>query len=275
MKYALLPLALLALAACNDRAADGPTETTEASYPLPDRNIEPVEGPATALGNTLDAVNSYGGDLTALPLSAAVSTIDTWIDGLAPDGIDKYNADPGNPDPSDKTTAVTANLRELREALSEDDVNGPLAGVLLLTLAEDSRRAAPGSTGVDALANALAAAGEKLLGETVTGTSLPSQTLRAVAGKMGDITTLPAGAAVANVDAWIGELGGVDGTDDLVRGLRDLRSELTASSIDGEKVSGILFGLAEETSDLAGGNEAVETIAYALEAGGWRLKGKS
>ena len=274
MKYALLPLALLALASCNERAADA-TDATEASYPLPDRNIEPVESPATTLDNTLDAVNSYGGDLTALPLSTAISTIDTWIDGLAPDEIDKYNADPGSPDPSDKTMAVTANLRELRDALSEDDVNGPLAGMLLVTLAEDSRRAAGSSAGVNALANALATGGEKLLGKTVTGNSLLSQTIEAVAGKMGDITTLPASAAVSNVDGWISELSGMNGTNDLVEDLRSLRSELTASSIDGEKVSDLLFELAEDTSDVANGNKGVKTIAYALEAGAWRLKGKS
>ena len=278
MKYALLPLALpalLVLASCNERAADGPTAADEASFPLPDRNIEPLESPATTLDNTLEAIDRHGGDLTALPLSAAISTIDTWIDGLAPDEIDKYNARPGNPEPDDETRAVTANLRELRDALSEDDVNGPLTGVLLLTLAEDSRRAAGSSPGVDALAGALASAGERLVGKTVTGNSLLSQTLSAVAGKMGDITTLPTGAAVANVDGWIAELGDVDGAGDLIGDLRSLRSELTAPSIDGGKVSGLLLELAEDTADLAGGNKGVETIAYALEAGGWRLKSKS
>ena len=281
MKYALLPLAalslaLLAMMSCNERDVDGPTAVTEASFPLPNRDIEPVAGPDATLDNTLAAVASYGGDVTSLPLSAAVSTIDAWLDGLGPDFIDKYNEDPGAPEPTAAgTEAVTANLRELRDALTEDDVNGPLAGVLLLTLAEDARRAAPDNAGVSALATALASGGEKLVGQTVTGNSLLSRTLSAVAGKMGDITTLPASAAVANVDGWIGKLSGMDDADDLVEDLRALKSALAAPSIDGAKVSGLLFELAEETGDLADGNKGVEPIAYALEAGAWRLKGKS
>lgn len=281
MKSYLLPLALAAVtfAACNDGAADRTTDAdvNEASFPLPNRDIEPRESPTTTLDNTLEAFKAYGGDVTALPISAAVGNIDTWLNMIGPDEIDKNKRAPGNyaDDVDGATMAVTGNLRELRDALSADEVNGQLTGVLLLTLAEDARRAAPNSTGISALASALKAGGEKLVSHTVTGDSPLSQTLGAVAGKMGDITTLPANAATQNVNLWIGRLSGMRGADGIVKDLRSLKTELSAPSIDGEKVSKLLFELSEGTSDMADGNMSLETLAYALEAGGWRLQGKS
>lgn len=258
MKYLLLPLGLLALGSCNDQMADRNTTTTEEPTLAPaEREPGVVTSPTQTLDATNAAIKSAGGDITALPVSAAASNIDTWMSQL------------GDVDGADK---VTANLKELKKALMASDVNGQLAGMLLITLAEDTRQVAGSGMSIGMLTSALKAGGEKLTSATITGNSLLSQTLMAVKGVMGDITTLPATAAVGNVDGWIEKLQGMDGTSEIVRDLNTLKTELQAPTIDGSKVSKLMFDMAEDTRAMGGGDKGVETLAYALEAGGWRLK---
>lgn len=99
-------------------------------------------------------------------------------------------------------------------------------------------------------------------------------TIDAVQSSGGDITALPAGAAVSNIDGWIGELRGMNGTDAIVNDLESLKTELTAGSIDGGRVSQLLSSLADQTRGLAGNTPGLSTLASALEAGAAKLGGK-
>lgn len=99
-------------------------------------------------------------------------------------------------------------------------------------------------------------------------------TIDAVKSAGGDITALPAEAAVGNIDTWIGKLSSMEGTEDIVASLGSLKTELTSGDIDGGKVSGILTELASKTRELGDGNMALGTIAGALEAGAKKLGGE-
>lgn len=108
--------------------------------------------------------------------------------------------------------------------------------------------------------------------------SAPSEevtaTIDAVKSVGGDITALPAEAAVGNINTWITKLSSMEGTEDIVGSLGNLKTELTSGKIDGGKVSGILSELAEQTRELGKGNPALGTIASALDAGAKKLAGK-
>lgn len=254
MKTLTTLLLALFLLACGD-APDATVEDTDMDAEQP---MQP-ETPRQTLQQTVDAVQANGGDLTALPADAAQRNIDTWIDQLEDvDGADK----------------VTGNLERLGEALGEQPINGSLAGMILITLAEDTRQVAGNTPGISTLVSALESGGEKLTASIGRGSGILDQTLQAVKSKAADITTLPADAAIDNIDGWLGELRGMDGADGLVENLETLKTELGAGNIDAEKVSDILFDLAEDTRDMADGNKGLETLAYALEAGGWRLEDK-
>ncbi|PPK85033.1 hypothetical protein CLV84_1922 [Neolewinella xylanilytica] len=105
----------------------------------------------------------------------------------------------------------------------------------------------------------------------------PSQTLDATVSAVesagGDITALDPSTAVSNIDSWISELGTMDGTDEIVSDLQDLKTQLTAETIDGSAVSELLSSLAEETRELGGDNMGLSTLASALEAGAEKLGG--
>ncbi|CAH1001184.1 hypothetical protein LEM8419_02084 [Neolewinella maritima] len=260
MRYFSLLLLSVLLAACTGNAdADADYDATE--VPTEDDNTTATAGdPAATLDATVAAVQANGGDLTALPAATALSTIDTWMEQLDDvDGADK----------------VTGNLETLRETLREDPINGELAGMLLLTLAEDTRQVAGTAPGVSTLIDALLAGGNKLTEGAFASSSLLDQTLAAVKAKAVDITTLSVPTATKNIDSWITELRGMDDTDEMIGELENLKTELMAPSIDGEKVSDILFSLADDTRDMAGDNKSLAVLAYALEAGGWRLEGMS
>ncbi len=66
----------------------------------------------------------------------------------------------------------------------------------------------------------------------------------------------------------------MDGTDGIVNNLQSLKSELTAGSIDGGKVSNLLSTLATQTREVGQGNAGLSTLASALEAGARKLAGK-
>jgi hypothetical protein len=254
MKNLLLLLLVFAVFACGETPNDGDEEVVTADGDVVDLD----DSPAATLTATTEAVQSAGGDITALPAGAAVDNIDTWMEALDDvDGADK----------------VTGNLESLKEALQGSPINGGLVGMILTTLAEDTRQVAGSTPGVSQLASALRAGGEKLTASAFTGDDILNQTLQAGKSKMGDITTLSPDAAVGNIDGWIGKLSSMDGTDDMVENLQTLKMELGKGSIDGAKVSDLLMDLSEETRELGDGNSGLETLAYLLEAGAWRLKG--
>lgn len=104
--------------------------------------------------------------------------------------------------------------------------------------------------------------------------SMLQSTIEAVTSVGGDITALPAGAAVSNIEGWITKLGSMEGTEGIVTELTSLKTELSSGKIDGGKVSGILSTLAEQTKGLAGDNKMLATVASALQAGADKLGGK-
>ena len=100
------------------------------------------------------------------------------------------------------------------------------------------------------------------------------ETVNAVQSAGGDITALSPDAAVGNIDGWIGKLRGMDGADGIVSDLESLKTELTSGNIDGGKVSGILSQLASSTREMGKGNQGLNTLASALDAGAAKLGGK-
>ncbi len=110
--------------------------------------------------------------------------------------------------------------------------------------------------------------------DATAGSETLQATISAVQSAGGDVTALAPATAVSNIDTWISQLSSMDGTDDIVNGLQDLKTELTSESIDGGAVSELLFDLADETRDLGGNNMGLSTLASALEAGAEKLAGK-
>lgn len=258
MKYLSLLFCLAVFTACGD-TPDSSVDDTATTMEDTDTTMDDGD-PAATLQATIDAVQSNGGDLTALPGDAAISNIDTWTDQL--EGVDGAEK-------------VTSNLEALRETLGNSPINGQLAGMQLISLAEDTRQVAGSVPGISALVSALQAGGEKLTASAFAGSSLLDQTLQAAKSAAADITTLPATAAVQNIDGWIAELRGMDGADAIVSDLEALKQELSAPTIDGNKTSDLLFNLAESTRSVAGDNPGLATLAYLLESGAWRLEGMS
>lgn len=99
-------------------------------------------------------------------------------------------------------------------------------------------------------------------------------TIDAVQSAGGDITALSPSTAVSNIDSWINELQDMDGTSEIVDNLKMLKTELTAGSIDGPKVSNLLSTLATQTREVGQGNAGLSTLATALDAGARKLAGK-
>lgn len=96
----------------------------------------------------------------------------------------------------------------------------------------------------------------------------------------GGITNIAPDAAVSNIDGWISRLEQVGGesTAPIVQGLQSLRGELTASSIDGQAVGGILSQLGQQTSQLAGTVQGataqqLEQLGSLLSQAGQQLTG--
>ena len=257
-----MALGLFLLGACNVETAERSTETTRVDADEPVTAVVVKYDDATInrqLDGTASAVRGMNNDITSLPGDAATKNIDTWIEQLE------------DRDVADK---VTANLKKLRTELSQPNINGQLVGLLLTTLAADTKDVTGTNGNAGYIVQTLREGGNKLTSATIKGSDLLPQTLQAVAGNEADLTKLPGSAAVSNIDSWLNKLRGMNGTDAIVRDLEMLKMELGAASIDGSKVSGILFGLAEKVRGVGSGNDGLEALAYALEAGGWRLKGK-
>ena len=104
-------------------------------------------------------------------------------------------------------------------------------------------------------------------------TATVESTLSAVQTHGGDLTALPLDMATENIGIWINRLRGKEGTDQVIRDLELLQSELGAGTIDGAKVSSLLSSLAEQTRTVAKGQEGSGRLVEALEAGARRLQG--
>lgn len=81
----------------------------------------------------------------------------------------------------------------------------------------------------------------------------------------GGITNLAPSAALDNINGWITQLDGMDGADDIVENLRELRETLGDTPLDGEYIGEILSELGEETTEIAG------TVTGAQQDGLMRL----
>ncbi|MFT5999415.1 MAG: hypothetical protein ACI81P_001873 [Neolewinella sp.] len=117
-------------------------------------------------------------------------------------------------------------------------------------------------------------AAAEMVAEMASPNPLLQGTVEAVTSVGGDLLALPAAAAVGNIDSWIAKLGSMDGTEAIVSELEALKTELTAESIDGAKVSTLLSSLATSTSSLEGSAPLLGTLATVLQAAADKLAGK-
>ncbi|MCX8212618.1 MAG: NAD kinase [Neolewinella sp.] len=104
--------------------------------------------------------------------------------------------------------------------------------------------------------------------------SILTATIDAVTSVGGDLTALPAAAAVSNIESWITKLGTMEGTEGMVADLTSLKTELAAAEIDGGKVSTLLTSLASQTKSMADTAPGLGALAGALQAGADKLGGK-
>lgn len=151
----LLPLSL-GLASCgnneNNTAYDETTETIGdpgSDVMTNDQAVRIDEAGNNELNATLDAVRGVGGDLTALPATTAVATIDGWLARMQ--GVDG-------------TYEIQEGLRELREELTSSEIDGREVGTILKSLAEDTRELDANNSSLSMLSQSLEAAGDKLGG---------------------------------------------------------------------------------------------------------------
>lgn len=154
LSLVLLPAALL-LAACGGGDAEPVTESETAGVvDLADEGVadEPALGNrADATGNvtaneTMDAIRDAGG-LTGLSPNEAVANLDEWIVKLG--GVD--GAEP-----------LVGQLRQLKTALTDGDLDGTRIGGLLQEIGAETRRLAGGNQAVGGLGSALESAGEQM-----------------------------------------------------------------------------------------------------------------
>ena len=158
-------LAML-LFACGERptaTTDDMDTTDEMETTMPDRqnpvndmdDMDDMDMTSTAAGeqtlqSTVSAVESAGGDITALAPATAVSNIDTWISTLS--GMDG-------------TDQLVSDLNSLKTELTAETVDGPAVSELLSNLASETREVGNGNAGLNALASALDAGAAKLGGK--------------------------------------------------------------------------------------------------------------
>ncbi len=151
MKY-LSFFAFALLLSCNSQPNTGTAETTDMD-PMMEEEA-PMTPPAamddSPLQPTIDAVQSTGGDVTALPPDAAVSNIDSWINKLQS---------------MDGTNEIVDNLQMLKAELTSGSIDGSKVSNLLSTLATQTRSVGGGNAGLTTLASALEAGARKLAGK--------------------------------------------------------------------------------------------------------------
>ena len=165
MKYFSTLLFALMLFACGERPTattdDMDTTTDEMETTMPDRqsdldDMDDMDMSGTAaqgeqtLQATVSAVESAGGDITALDPSTAVSNIDTWISTLGE---------------MDGTDQIVGDLNSLKSELTSDAIDGSAVSSLLSSLADQTRQLGNGNMGLNTLASALDAGASKLAGK--------------------------------------------------------------------------------------------------------------
>ena len=89
----------------------------------------------------------------------------------------------------------------------------------------------------------------------------------------GGLTDLAPATAVANIDAWIAKLDGMDGTDGVVDGLQTLKTQLTTTPLDGNAIGQTLMSLGEQTTAVAGDDASLSQLGSALTSAGETLTG--
>lgn len=264
LRHAALLLLLLSLpTSCREApaaAADDVEPGQDHEQLLEAAHEAAEEDPTESLRITNASIASAGGDLTALPAHAAESILTTWIDQLAGEPRARY---------------LVEHLRGLRSTIGATEVDGRLAGLQLLALAEDVRELDGGATaGLAELVTALEAGADNLLtsDRSTAPQDLMGRTLAAARFHRMDLSALGPQAGIATIEEWIAELRGVSGGEAIVLQLEQLREELSAPTIDGGKVGTLLSELAEDTHGLRDENRALAALAFVLEAGGRRLR---
>lgn len=160
--YGFLFLALLFTACGNAEMAEENLETevneavAEADEAMDNATANAASAGAAAqaqassfLQQTVQAVQSAGGDLTALAPATAVSNIEGWISRL------------GNIDGADP---IVDDLKELKEQLTAEEIDGSEVSGLLSSMAEKTRSMEGKAPGLGTLANVLDAGAKKLGG---------------------------------------------------------------------------------------------------------------
>ena len=101
------------------------------------------------------------------------------------------------------------------------------------------------------------------------------QTLTVIRAAGGDPTAIDQDAAANNVNGWITQLSGVDGTEAVLADLALLKKEFILAEDDAElnrqNISAILSSLADNTRALSDRATGLSTLADALETGAERL----
>jgi hypothetical protein len=102
------------------------------------------------LKNTIEAAQSVGGDITALPTAAAANNINGWITKL----IDVDGAD-----------GVVNGLAMLKKELMQESIDGDSVSTILADLANETRTMSDRAPALNTLANVLEAGSKKLAGK--------------------------------------------------------------------------------------------------------------
>lgn len=171
MKYLILFVVSLGLFACGDAAtkakdtmsdaasgaqemaSDAATKAKEMADDAATSMTSPNAEAATFLGATVEAVQSVGGDITALSPEAAATNVEGWISKLS----DVEGAGPLVED-------LSMLKKEFTEA-GDEPLNGASISKLLASMAEKTRGMSDKAQGLDMLANVLDAGAKKLAGE--------------------------------------------------------------------------------------------------------------
>ena len=157
MRYLTLFALALFLFACgdNDAASERMEESMEDTAADMRTDAESMTSAASAEGaqmlqRTISAVQSAGGDLTALSPDAAVNNINGWVNQLRK---------------VDGTDGIINELNGLRTELQSGNIDGSRVSGILSNLANQTRSMSDRAPGLSTLADALDAGARKLAGK--------------------------------------------------------------------------------------------------------------
>ncbi len=155
----------------------------------------------------------------------------------------------------------------------------PLVVTATLALSACTRESDTPSTPdpyADSAMNMTAPAGSAAADSAIAPSTGPADLVGTVGAFERGITTLAPDAAAANVEAWITTLTGTAGSDAIVADLRQLKSLLTAPSLDGAEIGETLKKLGQATTAAApqataSQRPALERLAFLLTQAGTQL----